>query len=150
VFDAAIRAEDEDGGRAADIQPANQVQVGFRVYLQVRYPVGHTGYLGQHPAGGPARRAEGRGELQQRGARAERPAEFRVGKVRPGARAARARPAPGAPASGWAAGIRLAGDCLACGFVACGCLLGRCAASSGLAISRVAGGRLSGDCLAGD
>ncbi len=43
--DPAVRAEHEDGGRAADIKAADEFQAGFRVYLYVRYPVRHSCYL---------------------------------------------------------------------------------------------------------
>jgi len=70
--DPAVRAEHEDGGRAADIKAADEFQVGFGVYLYVRYPVRRSCYLGQQLPGGAAWRAECGGELDERGTRAER------------------------------------------------------------------------------
>jgi hypothetical protein len=91
--DAAIRAEHEDGGRTPDIEAADKFQVRLGVYLHVRDPVDQAGDLGQDPPGGPARRAERGGELDQGGARAERRAEFRPGEA--AGRRARGRGASG-------------------------------------------------------
>ena len=63
-------------------QAGGQVQVGFRVYLHVRYPGGHSCHLGQDLPGGAARSAECGRELDERGARAERLAKVSPADVR--------------------------------------------------------------------
>jgi hypothetical protein len=83
--DPAVRAKYEDGRRAAHIKTADKFQVGFRVYLHVRYPGGHSCYLSQDLPGGAARSAECGRELEERGARAERLAKVSPADVRRGA-----------------------------------------------------------------
>src|SRR6266511_6178743 len=63
--DPAGAVHHEHGGRTPDVERAHRVQVPLGVHLQVAYRGQHGDHLGQHPAGGPARRAERRGELHQ-------------------------------------------------------------------------------------
>jgi hypothetical protein len=67
------------GRRPPDVQPADQVETGFCVDLDVRDAVDHPGNVGEDPPRGTARRAERRGELHERGPVAERSAQVIAG-----------------------------------------------------------------------
>ena len=95
--DAAVRAEHEHGGSAADAQPPRQVQPRGRVDLDVPYAVYHPRHLGQQLARGPARRAEGGRELHQRGPLTQLAAEVGFGQ---GERSRPRRARPGVPRRG--------------------------------------------------
>src|SRR5215470_2421574 len=79
--DLALWAEHEHGRGAPDVEPPDQIQPVGYVDLQMGHAVGTGGHVGEQLAGRAARRAEGRGELQQRGPGPERPAK--VGYRRP-------------------------------------------------------------------
>ena len=69
-------------------EAADQLEVVLGVDLDVGHARDQVGDLAQHPAGGPARRAERRGELQQRGPLAQGYGDAR----RPSARVAAVSP----------------------------------------------------------
>ena len=64
---AAGAVEDQGGRRPRDADPPDQVEVLLRVELHVPHARNAVGDVREHPAGRAARRAEGAGELQQRG-----------------------------------------------------------------------------------
>lgn len=70
------RVEHQHGRGALDAQPPYEIQAGLGVDLDVGHAGDHGRHVAQHAAGGPAGRAEGAGELHQRGAFTQFRAEF--------------------------------------------------------------------------
>ena len=68
---ATVGVEDQRGRGAHHSEAPDQVEVVLGVDLDVSDAGDDAGDVLEHPAGGPARRAERRGELQQRGSLAE-------------------------------------------------------------------------------
>ena len=71
-----VPPEHEHGGRPQHIQPTDQIKPGLGVDLDMRDSIDHPGHLAEDLSGRPAWRAEGRGELQERGTGSERLAEI--------------------------------------------------------------------------
>src|SRR5215469_11487363 len=99
--DLALGAEHEHGRGTPDVEPPDQIQPVGHVDLQMGHAVGAAGHVGEQLPGRAARRAEGRGELQQR-----RPGPERLAKVGHGHPLARWFSPPVAPLPGEAAGCR--------------------------------------------
>lgn len=73
--DSPVGAEHQRGRGPADPDPAHQVQMRLGVDVDLRHAVYQGGYVGEHPPGRPAGRAERGREVDQRCPAAQRHAE---------------------------------------------------------------------------
>jgi hypothetical protein len=80
VRNVPVRPEHKRGRGPPDVEPAHQVQPGLGVDVDVAHAVDHPGHIAEYPPGGPAGRAERRGELHERRSLAERPANIGAGE----------------------------------------------------------------------
>lgn len=80
AHDPAVSGKHQHGGRAQNVQLADQIEVRFGVNVEMSNTLRHRGHISQDPASRPARRAKGRRELEQRGPLAKRVAELLTAK----------------------------------------------------------------------